>query len=110
MIDFTKEEKLALVKMVDYVILADSKVDPAEMRYLTQLMDRFTFDSFFVGQARNLNKDKAFKILNQMSLPKKKEVAKLLDEVAISDGFVHDKELIKITEALGHMNIEKEFS
>ncbi|MDO6470763.1 hypothetical protein [Maribacter sp. 1_MG-2023] len=110
MIDFTKEEKLAVVKMVDYVILADSKVDPAEMRYLTQLMDRFTFDSFFVGQARNLNKDKAFQILSQMTLPKKKEVAKLLDEVAISDGFVHDKELIKITEALGHMNIEKEFS
>ncbi|TDS18964.1 hypothetical protein DFQ03_0677 [Maribacter caenipelagi] len=106
MIDFTKEEKLALVKMVDYVILADSKVDPAEMRYLTQLMDRFTFDSFFVGQARNLNKDKAFKILNLMSLPKKKEVAKLLDEVAISDGFVHDKELQKIAEALGHMEIK----
>ncbi|SHJ69035.1 hypothetical protein SAMN04488007_1115 [Maribacter aquivivus] len=110
MVDFTKEEKLALVKMVDYVILADSKVDPAEMRYLTQLMDRFTFDSFFVGQARNLNKDKAFNILSLMSLPKKKEVAKLLNEVAISDGFLHDKELVKIAEALGHMEIKKEFS
>ncbi|WP_282117752.1 TerB family tellurite resistance protein [Maribacter aquivivus] len=110
MVDFTKEEKLALVKMVDYVILADSKVDPAEMRYLTQLMDRFTFDSFFVGQARNLNKDEAFKILSLMSLPKKKEVAKLLNEVAISDGFLHDKELVKIAEALGHMEIKKEFS
>ncbi|WP_324024237.1 hypothetical protein QSV08_14365 [Maribacter sp. BPC-D8] len=110
MIDFTKEEKLAVVKMVDYVILADSKVDPAEMRYLTQLMDRFTFDSFFVGQARNLNKDKAFQILSQMTLPKKKEVAKLLNEVAISDGFLHDKELVKIAEALGHMEIKKEFS
>ena len=41
-----------------------------------------------------------------MSLPKKKEVAKLLDEVAISDGFVHDKELQKIAEALGHMEIK----
>ncbi|WP_396632422.1 hypothetical protein [Maribacter sp. R86514] len=110
MIEYTKEEKLAVVKMVDYVILADSKVDPAEMRYLTQLMDRFSFDSFFIGQARNLNKEKAFKILSLMSLPKKRELAKLLDEVAISDGFVHDKELLKIAEALGHMEIKKEFS
>jgi len=110
MIEYTKEEKLAVVKMVDYVILADSKVDPAEMRYLTQLMDRFSFDSFFIGQARNLNKEKAFKILGLMSLPKKRELAKLLDEVAISDGFVHDKELLKIAEALGHMEIKKEFS
>ncbi|MGJ8715958.1 MAG: hypothetical protein ACSHXG_12700 [Maribacter stanieri] len=109
-IGFTKEEKLAVVKMVDYVILADSKVAPAEMRFLTQLMERFTFDSFFVGQARNLDKDKAFNIIKLMSLPKKKELAKLLDDVAISDGYVHEKELIKISEALSHMGIEKELS
>ncbi|WP_423997011.1 hypothetical protein [Maribacter sp. IgM3_T14_3] len=109
-IEFTQEEKLAVVKMVDYVILADSKVDPAEMRYLTELMERFSFDSFFVGQARNLDKAKAYKILNLMSLDKKKVLSNLLEEVAISDGFVHEKELQKIAEALGHMKIEREFS
>lgn len=110
MINYTKQEKLAVVKMVDYVILADSKVAPAEMQYLTQLMDRFAFDSFFIGQARNLNKDLAYKILNSMSLLKKRALAQLLEEVAISDGFVHEKELLKISEALGHMEIQKEFS
>ena len=64
MMNYTKEEKLAVVKMVDYVILADSKVAPAEMQFLTQLMDRFTFDSFFIGQARNLNKDLASEIFS----------------------------------------------
>ena len=106
--EFTREEKLAVVKMVDYVILADSKVDPAEMNLLTQLMERFSFDSFFIGQARNLNKDIAFKTISLMSLNKKKTLAKLLDEVAISDGFIHEKEIIKITEALGHMEIGRE--
>ncbi|CAN0583762.1 tellurite resistance TerB family protein [Maribacter sp. 1_2014MBL_MicDiv] len=110
MMNYTKEEKLAVVKMVDYVILADSKVAPAEMQFLTQLMDRFTFDSFFIGEARNLNKDLAYKILSTMSLPKKKALAQLLDEVALSDGFVHEKEILKISEALGHMEIEKELS
>jgi len=99
--EFTREEKLAVVKMVDYVLLADSKVDPTEMNLLTQLMERFSFDSFFIGQARNLNKEKAFKTLRLMSLSKKKTLAQLLDEVAISDGFIHEKEIIKITEALG---------
>ncbi|WP_339655809.1 hypothetical protein [uncultured Maribacter sp.] len=107
-LEFTREEKLAVVKMVDYVILADSKVDPAEMNLLTQLMERFSFDSFFIGQARNLNK--AFKTLSLMSLSKKKTLAQLLDEVAISDGFIHEKEIIKITEALIHMKICKELS
>lgn len=43
-----------------------------------------------------------------MSLSKKRTLAQLLDEVAISDGFIHEKEIIKITEALGHMEIGRE--
>lgn len=107
--EFTREEKLALVKMVDYVILADSKVDPAEMNLLTQLMQRFNFDSFFIGQARNLSKGRAFKILSLMPLDKKKTLANLLDEVAISDGFVHEKEIVMILETLDQMGIEKDY-
>lgn len=106
--NFTREEKLAVVKMIDYVILADSKVDPAEMNLLTQLMNRFNFDSFFIGQARNLNKNKAYEILRNMPTNKKKTLAQLLDEVAISDGFIHEKEIITIMEALGHMEIDRE--
>ncbi|TLP76962.1 hypothetical protein [Maribacter sp. ACAM166] len=106
--EFTQKEKLALVKMVDYVILADSKVDPGEMNLLIQLMERFSFDSFFIGQARNLSKANAYKILGLMPMDKKKTLAKLLDEVAISDGFIHEKEIIKIIETLDYMGIERE--
>ena len=108
--EFTKEEKLAMVKMVDYVILADSKVASEEMNLLTQLMDRFSFDAFFIGQARNLKKIEALKILAKMSLEKKKILANLLEEVAISDGFVHEKEVLKIMEALDHMGISRELN
>ncbi|WP_405379877.1 hypothetical protein [Maribacter sp. LLG6340-A2] len=104
---FTREEKLALVKMVDYVILADSKVDPAEMKLLTELMHRFHFDAFFIGQSRNLNKEEAYKILGGMPLHKKQILAQLLDQVAIADGYVHEKEIIKIIETLNHMGIER---
>lgn len=95
--------------MVDYVILADSKVDPAEMKLLTELMQRFNFDSFFIGHARNLDKATAFKTLRLMPVNKKRIVIELLDEVAISDGFVHEKEIIKITEALQQMGMVREF-
>ncbi|MDO1513221.1 hypothetical protein Q2T41_11190 [Maribacter confluentis] len=104
---FTREEKLALVKMVDYVILADSKVDPAEMRLLTELMQRFDFNAFFIGQARDLNKEEAYRVLGNMPLDKKQVLAQLLDQVAIADGYVHEKEIIKIMEALDHMGIER---
>lgn len=45
--EFANEEKLALVKMADYVILANNKVAPEEMTLLTLLVDRFNFDSFY---------------------------------------------------------------
>lgn len=107
MIGFAIEEKLALVKMVDYVILADSKVAPEEMTLLILLMERFRFDSVFIGKARNLNRAKAFEILSQMPWAKKKILAVLLEEVAISDGFIHEKEIILILEALDYMGMEK---
>ena len=106
--EFTKEEKLAMVKMVDYVILADSKVASEEMNLLTQLMDRFSFDALFIGQARNLKKIEALEILATMSFEKKKLLANLLEEVALSDGLVHEKEVFLIMEALDHMGLSRE--
>ena len=108
--EFTRKEKLAILKMVDYVILADSKVDPAEMNFLIRLMDRFDFNSLFVGQARNLNKVEAYNVIRLMPLYKKKRLVELLDEVAHSDGFLHEKEIIKITEVLDQMKIDRESS
>ncbi|WP_419213535.1 TerB family tellurite resistance protein [Maribacter sp. X9] len=106
--EFTKEEKLAMVKMVDYVILADSKVASEEMNLLTQLMDRFSFDALFIGQARNLKKIEALEILATMSFEKKKLLANLLEEVALSDGLVHEKEVFLIMEALDYMGLSRE--
>jgi uncharacterized tellurite resistance protein B-like protein len=108
--EFTKKEKMSMVKMIDYVILADSKVAPGEMNLLTQLMERFNFDTFFIGQARNLKKVKALEILGKMELEKKKVVAKVLDEVAISDGFLHEKEINLIMETLQQIGVDKELS
>ena len=106
--EFTEKEKLAMVKMIDYVILADSQVAPGEMNLLTQLMERFNFDTFFIGKARDLKKTEALEILGKMELEKKKVVAKLLDEVAISDGFLHEKEVNLIMETLQHIGMENE--
>ena len=106
--EFTKEEKLVVIKMVDYVILADSKVASEEMNLLTQLMERFSFDVFFIARARNLKKMEALEILAKMPLKKKKLLANLLEEVALSDGFVHEKEVFLIMEALDHMGLSRE--
>ena len=89
---FTLAEKLAIVRIVDSVIIADGTVHKGELSALGQLMQRIEFDSNFILQARNIAEEQAKLILRAMTYEKKKVLVAILDEIAISDGFVHEKE------------------
>lgn len=95
---FTLAEKLAIVHAVDSVIIADGTVHNGELTALGQLMHHIEFDSNFILQARNIAKEQAKLILRDMTYGKKKVLATILDEIAISDGFVHEKETALMTE------------
>lgn len=88
-----QKEKLALAKVIDSVIQADGIVHPGEMSALGQLMDRFDFNGYDIEQARNLDVDQCLIILNAMPYSKKKELAAILREMSIADGYMHEKEI-----------------
>ncbi|CAL65931.1 TerB family tellurite resistance protein [Christiangramia forsetii] len=93
--EFNLAEKLAIVKAIDRVILADNKVANAEMAYLGQLMELLNFDSDFVEEARKFNVKQANGILENMGTAKKHSLAIILHEMAYADGEM-DKEEIKV--------------
>jgi len=93
--EFNLAEKLAIVKAIDRVILADDKVEKGEMIYLGQLMKLLDFDSDFVEEARKFNMQQANGILEPMSDAKKHSLAIMLHEMAYADGEM-DKEEIKV--------------
>lgn len=95
---FTLAEKFAIVHAVDAVIIADGTVHTGELTALGQLMQRIEFDSNFILQARNIAKEQAKLILRDMTYDKKKILATILDEIAISDGFIHEKESALMTD------------
>lgn len=105
---FTIAEKLALVNAINSVIVADSLIHKAELAILNQLMHRIDFDSNFILQARNLTDEQRLLIVKDMSEEKKKALAEILDEVANSDGFVHEKEMELILGICTAMGICKE--
>lgn len=90
--DFNVVEKLAIVRAVDSVILADGTVHQAEISALGRLMHRIDFDSNFILQARNFSGEQVLRVLREMPKSKKVALMGILEEVAISDGFVHEKE------------------
>jgi len=91
-VHFIMAEKLAIVHLVDSVILVDGRVHNGEICALTQLMKIIDFDSNFIVQARNINIDQALMLLVKMSDEKKSTLKSILEMIAISDGFVHEKE------------------
>ncbi|MEH6746164.1 MAG: TerB family tellurite resistance protein [Maribacter arcticus] len=90
---FDISEKLAMVNVIDSVIVADGKVHKGEINALSLLMKIIDFDSNFLVQARTIDTEQSVKILKGMSQDKKNYLAQILKDVAISDGFIHEKEI-----------------
>ena len=105
---FNLAEKLAIVKDIDRLILADGKVAEGEMIYLGQLMKLLNFDSNFVEEARKFNFKQAHSILKNLSEPKKHSLAIILHEMAYADGEMDRKELKMLFTAFEKIGVKIE--
>ncbi len=105
--EYTLEEKLAIVKVIDSVILADDVVHKGEINALGQLMKLLDFDSNFIVSARIVDTEQGMKILKGMTSVKKQALATILEDVANADGFVHEKEAALLTTIFTAMGIVK---
>ena len=89
---FDISEKLAMVNVIDSVIVADGKVHKGEINALSKLIEVIDFDSNFLIQARAIETEQSIVILKGMPQEKKNQLAQILEDVALSDGFLHEKE------------------
>lgn len=102
--EFNLAEKLAIVKTIESIIMADGIVHKKELSALSVLMNRLDFDSNFLIQARGIETEQGMLILNNMTNVKKKSLANILEDMAMADGFVHEKEMaiiLKTCKAMG---------
>ncbi len=102
--EFNLAEKLAIIKAIDEVILADGHVTSGEMTFLNQITDILKCDRELIREARKVNAQEGLAILAGMPANKKKALAVMLEEMANADGKVHEKEIdlvLKIFSATG---------
>ena len=105
--EFDISEKLAIGHLIDSVIVADGKVHEGEINALSKLMPIIDFDSNFLIQARTIDIDQSVLILKEMTEDKKSKLAEILEEVAISDGYVHEKESDVIRHVFSEIGVSK---
>jgi uncharacterized tellurite resistance protein B-like protein len=106
--NFNQAEKLAIVKAIDEVILADDRVDAGEIAILNQLMHILQFDRKMIEDARNIDAREGLAILNAMPDYKKRALALLLEEMANADGRVDEVEIELILNLYNSIGIQME--
>ncbi len=104
--NFNLAEKLAIVKAIDEVILADGRVRYGEVTLLNQLLNLLKFDRELIAEARKITAKESLSILRDMTNSKKHALAVILNEIAASDGEVDERELDLITKIFAEAGIQ----
>ena len=106
--EFIHQEKMAVIKMSYAVILADGRVHPNEVTALRKLKIEMGFDSAHTTKAQQLEHDNALVTLFGMPHSKKKQLAKILSDIAISDNHLHEREMTLILDTFRDIGIGEE--
>lgn len=98
-------EKLAIVKMICSMVHADGIVHSGEINEVSKLMKIIDFDSNQIQFAQNIEKEQSIAILQKMTSAQKKQLTKILGDLAKSDGFVHEKEIALLSSILSSIKV-----
>lgn len=102
-------EKLAIIKITVDVMKVDGTLHQGEIQFLEQLKKNLSFDIPSVEAAEDMDNDIALIELNKLSYEKKKFLLQTLKDVAISDDFLHEKEMELILTTLINIGLGDEF-
>lgn len=91
--DFTHLEKLAVLKAIDEVMMADNFADIGEVAYLAQIINKFDFEIQIMNEARKMKSSLATSILREMNKEKKVILYFIMREMAEADGETDADEL-----------------
>ena len=104
--NFEISEKMAIIRVIDSLIHADGIVHEGEIKAFGKLMGLLDFDANFMIQARNLDLQQCIHLIKNFPHEKKELLENLMDNVAKSDGFVHQKEIEMMEHVLSSIRLE----
>ncbi|MUH37100.1 hypothetical protein D9O36_14705 [Zobellia amurskyensis] len=107
-VQFEETEKKAIHVMTNEVILADGTVHPSELSAMKELQEQIGMGPDLIEEARKTTVEDALVSLHNMSYPKKKVLAQILEDMAISDNHLHDNEMQLIIQTFKNIGIGEE--
>jgi len=90
--EYNLAEKLAIIKAIEEVILADGQIENAELDFMALLMQILRFDKSLIKESRDITNKEYRSILKEMPNNKKHALTVLLNEMGGADGKLNKKE------------------
>ena len=90
--EYNLAEKLAIIKAIEEVILADGQIENSELDFMSLLMQILRFDKALIKESRDITNKEYRSILKEMPNNKKHALTVLLNEMGSADGKLNKKE------------------
>jgi uncharacterized tellurite resistance protein B-like protein len=103
--EFNLAEKMAVIKSIEDVIMADGRIDNREIDFMKQLSFFLNFNMNLIEEARKMNKEEGRLILSGMPKNKKQALSLILREMASADGRVDDEEIAMLHDIFAEAGI-----
>lgn len=95
--DYTVEEKRAIFKILNLIIIADGKVDVGELLYAKQMINMLKINENDNNASSAMEYSECVSILSKMHESKKESLVMMMTEMVNADGQIDKNELSLIT-------------
>ncbi|MDO5656648.1 MAG: hypothetical protein Q4G27_10980 [Flavobacteriaceae bacterium] len=89
---FTEEEKISMLKAMDSLIKIDNEIHEKEAEFMEAILAEFGWETGFMEKLESFKIEDAQKAVQSLSDEKLEYFRTLLNELALSDKFISDKE------------------
>ena len=107
--NFTKDEKLAIAKALEELVISDEVITKEEIAYLQYLDKEFGISLEIFEESHSIRLSNATKSLRNMTFEKKLLLTALLKNLAASDGYIANIEVEVINAVLASAGINHKF-
>ncbi len=106
--NFTLIQKLAVLKSLDAVMMADGRIAPGEERFLKDILTEMDLKPYMVDEARKVSVGESIGILKRMEEGKKKLFAEMMHGMIIVDRKIDEREVNMLINLFREANIDIE--
>lgn len=91
--ELTHEAKIAIIKILNEILVADNVVRKSEVEYLNEIIKSFEFHGEYEVEVDNMKTLQALSIIRILPIDQKNEVAKMMGKMIIVDEDINYNEV-----------------